>query len=200
MKYAYARVSTRKQFREGTGLEEQIEKLNAVGYDELVVEEFTGATVKRPKFDELISKLEKGDTLIVTKLDRLARTTSEGSILIKDLLNHGVIVHILNMGLIDDTPTGKLITNIFLAFAEYERDMIIERTQAGKEIARTKDGFRDGRPPIDWSKKEFAADLIMNHRKSYREVSELTGLSKSTVIRAVRKIKAERILADEKNR
>ena len=52
MKYAYARVSTRKQFREGTGLEEQIEKLSAVGYDELVVEEFTGATVKRPKFDE----------------------------------------------------------------------------------------------------------------------------------------------------
>lgn len=135
--------------------------------------------------------MQTGDTLIVTKLDRLARSTAEGSKLISDLLQRGVAVHILNMGLIDNTPTGKLITHILLAFAEYERDLIIERTQAGKEIARSKNGFRDGRPPIDQKRKDFAVDLILNQHKTYREVVELTGLSKSTLIRAVNAYKAK---------
>ena len=190
MKFAYARVSTRKQSRDGNGLDEQIAKLKTEGYDELIIEEFTGSTTKRPSLDALIQRLQQGDILIVTKLDRFARTTAEGSKLISDLLNRGVAVHILNMGLIDNTPTGKLITHILLAFAEYERDMIIERTQAGKEIARSKNGFRDGRPPIDQKRKDFAVDLILNQHKTYREVAELTGLSKSTLIRAVNAHKA----------
>ena len=197
MKYAYARVSTRKQSRDGNGLDEQIAKLQIVGFDELVVEEFTGATIKRPCLDALISRLQAGDTLIVTKLDRFARSTADGSALINELLNRGVSVHILNMGLIDNTPTGKLIVHIMLAFAEYERDLIIERTQAGKEIARSKNGFRDGRPPIDQKRKDFAVDLIVNQRKTYREVAELTGLSKSTLIRAVNAHKAK-IALEEK--
>ena len=195
MKFAYARVSTRKQFRDGNGLEEQIAKLKNVGFDELVVEEFSGTT-KRPYLDALIQRLQTGDTLIVTKLDRFARSTADGSTLINDLLNRGVAVHILNMGLIDNTPTGKLIVHIMLAFAEYERDMIIERTQAGKEIARSKHGFREGRPPIDQKKKDFAVDLLLNQHKSYKEVVELTGLSKSTLTRAVRLAKANLILAE----
>ena len=162
MKFAYARVSTRKQFRDGNGLEEQIAKLENVGFDELVVEEFSGATTKRPQLDALIQRLQTGDTLIVTKLDRFARSAAEGLSLINSLLARGVHVFILNMGLIDNTPIGKLITTILLAIAEFERDMIIERTQAGKEIARTKHGFRDGRPPIDQKKKDFAVDLILN--------------------------------------
>ena len=122
LKFAYARVSTRKQLRDGNGLGEQIAKLKAEGYDELVVEEFTGSTTNRPAFDSLIKRLSSGDSLIVTKLDRIARSTSQGSALISTLLNKGVAVHILNMGRIVNTPTGKLITNILLAFAEYERD------------------------------------------------------------------------------
>ena len=190
MKFAYARVSTRKQSRDGNGLDDQIAQLKIAGYDELIVEEFTGSTTKRPKLDALIQRLQTGDTIIVTKLDRLARSTAEGSKLISDLLNRDVAVHILNMGLIDNTPTGKLITHILLAFAEYERDLIIERTQAGKEIARSKDGFREGRPPIDQKRKDFAVDLILNQHKTYREVVELTGLSKSTLIRAVNAYRA----------
>ena len=194
LKFAYARVSTRKQFRDGNGLEEQIAKLENVGFDELVVEEFSGATTKRPQLDALIQRLQTGDTLIVTKLDRFARSAAEGLSLINNLLARGVHVFILNMGLIDNTPIGKLITTILLAIAEFERDMIVERTQAGKEIARTKHGFRDGRPPIDQKKKDFAADLILNQHKSYNEVVELTGLSKSTLTRAVRHAKANLIL------
>lgn len=198
MKFAYARVSTRKQVRDGNGLDEQIAKLKAEGYDELVVEEFTGSSTNRPAFDSLINRLSSGDSLIVTKLDRIARSTAQGSALISDLLNKGIIVHILNMGRIDNTPTGKLITNILLAFAEYERDMIIERTQAGKEIARTKEGFRDGRPPIDPKRKKFAADLILNQHYSYKQAERLTGLSQSTIARTVRTIRAEKIIAENK--
>lgn len=198
MKFAYARVSTRKQSRDGNGLDEQISKLKLAGFDELVVEEFSGYSTKRPKFEQLIKRLQKGDTFIVTKLDRFARSTATGSALINDLLQRGVAVHILNMGLIDNTPTGRLITNILLAFAEYERDMIIERTQAGKEIARSKNGFRDGRPPIDQKKKDFAADLIINQHKTYKDVAELTGLSKSTLTRAVREAKTKVLLTEKK--
>ena len=194
MKYAYARVSTRKQFRDGNELDEQIAKLQTVGFDELVVEEFTRATLKRPKLDALIQRLQDDDTLIVTKLDRFARSIADGFALINNLINRGVSVHILNMGLIDNTPKGKLILHILLAFAEYERDIIVERTQAGKEIARSKHGFREGRPPIDQKRKDFAVDLILNQLKSYNEVVELTGLSKSTISRAVREVRAKRIL------
>ena len=198
MKFAYARVSTRKQSRDGNGLAEQIAQLKLAGYDELIVEQFSGSTTKRPALDSLIQRLKAGDTLIVTKLDRFARSTADGSSLISDLLNRGVAVHILNMGLIDNTPTGKLITNILLAFAEYERDMIVERTQAGKEIARTKEGFRDGRPPIDPKRKAFAVDLILNQHLSYKKTAEVTGLSKSTLVRAVRAAKAK-LLLDKKS-
>ena len=200
LKFAYARVSTRKQFRDGNGLEEQIAKLENVGFDELVVEEFSGATTKRPQLDALIQRLQTGDTLIVTKLDRFARSAAEGLSLINTLLARGVQVFILNMGLIDNTPIGKLITTILLAIAEFERDMIIERTQAGKEIARSKNGFREGRPPIDQKKKDFAVDLILNQHKSYNEVVELTGLSKSTLTRAVRHAKANLLLAENNAR
>ena len=196
MKYAYARVSTRKQSRDGNGLEVQVAKLKAEGYDELVIEDPAGSSTKRPRLEQLIQRLSCGDILIVTKIDRLARTVIDGSAIINDLLKHGVSVHILDMGLIiiDLTPSSKLIINVLLAFAEYERDLTIERTQARKEIARTKNGFRDGRPPIDQKRKDLAVDLIINQRKSYNEVVELTGLSKSTVSRAVREARAKRIL------
>ena len=198
MKYAYARVSTRKQFREGNSLDDQIAKLKTVGYDKLIIEEFTGSTTKRPRLNSLIQQLKYGDTLIVTKLDRFARSAAEGLSLINNLLERGVNVSILNMGLIDNNPIGKLITTILLAIAEFERDMIIERTQAGKEIARSKNGFREGRPPIDQKRKDFAADLILNQHKTYNEVVELTGLSKATVARAVRSVKANLLLDDKK--
>lgn len=192
MKYAYARISYRKHSLNDS-LNEQITKLNSTGFDKLVIEDSDYGT-KHLQFNSLIQQLQNNDVLIVTTLDRIAKSITESYTLINDLLKRGVAVHILNMGLIDNTPTGKNIANIFLAFAEYERDMIIERTQTGKEIARTKHGFREGRPPIDQNKKDFAVDLILNHKKSYNEVVKLTGLSKSTITRSVRIAKAKQIL------
>lgn len=186
MIYGYARVSSKGQLRDGNGLEEQTQKLQESGCEEIVVEQFTGTTTDRPYFSDLIKRLGKGDTLKVTKLDRFARSAGEGSLLAKELLAKGVNLHILNMGLIENTTVGRLILNNLLAFAEFERDMIVERTQAGKAIARTKEGYREGRPPTDEKKLTHAVELIQSGM-TYREVVGITGISKSTIIRAVRR-------------
>jgi DNA invertase Pin-like site-specific DNA recombinase len=186
MIYGYARVSSKGQETNGNSLEDQQDKLKAAGCQKVIVEQFTGTTTDRPLFAKLIHNLVQGDTLKVTKLDRLARTASKGSELVKSLLDKGVTVHILNMGLLDNTPTGRLIMNVLLSFAEFERDMIIERTQSGKVIARTKAGYKEGRPPISQKKLDVALELIHSGH-TYKEVVESTGISKSTLIRAMRR-------------
>ena len=132
MVYGYARVSTRGQARDGNSIESQEQQLRAAGCEEIYADSCTGTRMERPKFSELMGKLRSGDRLVVVKLDRFARTTSGGIDTIRELLGRGVAVHILNMGLIDNSSTGKLIRNIMLSFAEFEREMIVQRTQEGK--------------------------------------------------------------------
>ena len=103
--------------------------------------------------------------------------------MIDSLIEKGITVHILNMGIMDNTPTGKLIRTIFLAFAEFERDMIVERTTEGKAIAKEKGGYKEGRPQkFDDEQIAYALALLESH--SYTQVTKLTGISKSTLIRA----------------
>ncbi|CAI2678407.1 Serine recombinase PinR (plasmid) [Apilactobacillus kunkeei] len=104
MNYGYARVSTTDQ-----KLDNQIYVLKQAGAKKIYKEKFTGTTVERPEFQKLISVIEPGDTLIVTKLDRFARNTKEALDIIQKLFDINVIVNILNMGTIDNTPTGKLV-------------------------------------------------------------------------------------------
>lgn len=155
MIYGYARVSTKGQARDGNSLEAQTKALNEAGVEMIFSDSFTGTKIDRPEFDKLKNRLSCGDKLIVTKLDRFARSASQGSELIESLISQGVTVHILNMGIMDNTPTGKLIRTIMLGFAEFERDMIVQRTQEGKEIARAKGIRVDGRPKVDISPEEF---------------------------------------------
>lgn len=185
MKYGYARVSTINQ-----DLESQIQALEKEGCDIIYKEKFTGTKKDRPEFQKLLSVLEEGDTLVVTKLDRFARSAADGMEIIKRLFERGIKVHVLNMGLVEDTPTGRLILNIMLAFAEFERDMIIERTQEGKAIAKQKPDFREGRPK-KFSKKQIEHALKLKETHSYKQVEEMTGISKSTLIRAKKKLKCE---------
>ncbi len=183
MIYGYARVSTKTQAKDGNSLEAQEQSLRQAGAREIYKDAFTGTTTDRPEFEKLVKKLILGDTLIVTKLDRIARSASEGSRFIQELLDKGISVNVLNMGKMDDTPTGKLICNIMFAFAEFERDMIVERTQEGRAIARKHPGFHEGRPKKYTQKQiEHALKLLDYH--SYRQVTELTGISKATLARA----------------
>ena len=165
MVIGYARVSTACQARDGNSLESQEEQLRSVGCEEVVKESYTGTNMDRPGFSELIGRLESGDRLVVTKLDRFARTVAGGIEKIRELLGRGVSVHILNMGLIDNTPTGRLMVTMLLAFAEFERDMIVERTSAGKAVAKASDpGWREGR-----KEKEVDEELLFELRRKNKK-------------------------------
>lgn len=189
MIYGYARVSTRKQDVQGNSLEEQQKTLIDAGCEKIYHDSYTGTKMDRPEFVKLIGELKSGDRLVVTKLDRFARTTSGGIETIRQLLDRGVAIHILNMGLIDNTPTGRLIVTILLAFAEFEREMIVERTQGGKEIAKTKPGWKDGRKPNEIDEELFAE---LREKQARREMTipeccQLLGISESGWRRRVNK-------------
>lgn len=191
MNYGYIRVSTKGQLENNSFEQQEKEILERYPDAEIHKEQFTGSSMDRPVFNKLLDKLEKNDTLIVTKLDRFCRTTKEGLELIDKLSNIGVRIHILNMGLIEDTAIGKLIVTNLLAFAEFERSMIIERTQQGKVIAKQKPYFREGRPR-KFNKKTIEQALGMlsvnGGGYSYNEVAEIMGISRSTLLRRQREV------------
>ncbi|UJF15862.1 recombinase family protein [Jeotgalibaca sp. MA1X17-3] len=177
MKYGYARVSTRHQDLDG-----QLRLLEEERCDKIYSEKITGTKSERPEFQKLLQDIESGDTLVVTKLDRFARSTQDALNTIKFLFEKGVRINVLNLGIIENTSTGRLIFTIFSAFADFERDLIVERTQEGKEIAKQHPGFKEGRPK-KFSKQqiELAMNLLETH--SYKEVEKMTGISVSTITR-----------------
>ncbi|MGE1060217.1 recombinase family protein [Bacillus sp. GMa5/1] len=181
MKYGYARVSTVSQ-----ELEVQLTALENEGCDKIYSEKFTGTKSDRPQLQEVLSILKEGDTLVVTKLDRLARNTVEGIEIVKGLFSKGIRVHVLNVGLLEDTTMGRFFLTTLLAVAEMERNLIVERTQEGKAIAKQRDDFREGRPN-KYSKKQIEHALGLLETQSYKQVEEITGISKSTLIRAKKK-------------
>ena len=188
MIYGYMRVSTVGQIK-GNSLEEQERILRQNGAMILFWDAFTGTKTSRPNFNKLLEILEEGDTLVITKLDRFARNTVEGIGVVQHLLERGVRVNILNMGTVDNTPTGKLILTVMLGFAEFERDMIVQRTMEGKTIARTKNGWREGHPPEYKDEKAIEAVTLLKEY-TYSEVEKMTGISKSTLQRLKKKYNA----------
>jgi putative DNA-invertase from lambdoid prophage Rac len=146
--FIYARVSTTEQ-----DTESQIKEIIASGFDvesyRIIRESVSGstATADRKEFTRLIDKLEKGDVLVVTKLDRLGRNAIDVSSTVSKLANIGVKVHCLQLGGIDLTSSaGKMTMGVVNTMAEFERDLIIERTRAGLMNAKEK-GIVLGRPP-----------------------------------------------------
>ena len=102
--------------------------------------------------------------------------------MITELIDRRITVNVLNLGILDNSSTSVLMRNILLAFSQFERDMIVERTQEGRAIARTKEGYREGRPQkYTGEQLRHAMDLLKDH--SYTQVANMTGISKSTLIR-----------------
>lgn len=190
MNYGYARVSTREQ-----NLEAQKEMLTKAGVDQIFEEKYTGTTVNRPVFKKLLTILKKGDKLTVTKLDRFARNTTEALSTIKYLFKQGITINILNMGTIDDTPTGQLTVSIFSAIAQFDRDMIITRTQEGKEYARKHNpDYHEGR------KNKYSDQQIREFYQLYKRgtpvmnITKSTGISRATLYRRFNKLTLEKQL------
>lgn len=183
MIYGYTRVSTRKQV-DGYGLEVQKKEiLSKYPTATIIEEQYTGTKLDRPVFNDLLDKLEADDILVVSKLDRFARNTVEGIKVVEQLFTKKVAIHILNIGLLEDTPMGRFFLTTMLAVAELERNMIVERTQTGKELARLRCDYKEGRPR-KYTDNDLANAVALLSYHSYREVIAITGISKSTLVRA----------------
>ena len=181
MIYGYARVSSHGQQLYGKSLDIQEDSLRAAGAETVIRETYTGVEYHRPALDQLMSNLRAGDTLIVAKLDRIARSTQEGLRLIDDLLAKGVSINILNMGKFDNSPSGKLMRTIMLAFAEFERDLIVSRTQEGKAKARQKQDYREGRKPIAYDENLYQTlrDQVDDGLLTVSEAARRLGVSRA---------------------
>lgn len=178
--YGYARVSTKGQDSYGNGLDVQLDELKQHKCDRIFQEAITGTKRDRPELQKMLSVIEEGDRIIVTKLDRIARSAKDGLIVIDEILGKGASVEILNMGKFDNTSLGKLTRTILLAFAEFERDIIVERTKAGKKYAREHNpNYREGkeRTPIDKTKFLEYKQLVDNKKISMRKACRELGIS-----------------------
>lgn len=186
--YGYARVSTR-----GQDLHDQIEQLKKadVPKENIYAEKFTGTKMNRPEFEKLIKIVKPSDTIIVTKLDRLARNTREALNVLDPLMAKGVKFNVLNMGMLDNSSIGKLVRTVLLAVAEMERDMIVNRTQAGKEYSKAHNpNYREGRPKRQITPHYQAIyDYLQDH--SYTETEKAFNVSRSTVYRIKKQVESE---------
>ena len=191
--YGYARVSTAQQ-----DYATQIEDLKRAGATKIFKDKYTGTTADRPEFDKLMAKIKNGDTLIVTKLDRLARNTQDALNIVKKMNAEGVILRVLNIGTIDNSPSGRLIFTVFSAFAEFERDLIVSRTQEGKAWAKANNpNFHDGMPrKYDQEQINFAWKLHTQDHMSYSEISKKLGMSKANIYRRFRELKQNKKATD----
>lgn len=191
MIFGYCRVSTKGQAKDGNSLQAQEQEiLSRYNEAQIYKEAYTGTTTDRPVFNDVIQKMKEKDMLVVNKLDRLARNTGEGIKIVKDLFQKKCSVHVLNVGLLEDTAMGQFFITTLLAVAELERNQIIERCQTGKAIARQNPDFVEGRPKkYNQKQLDHALDLLLDH--SYKEVVQMTGISKSTLIRSMRNKKCD---------
>ena len=179
MVYGYARVSTQGQ-TDGNSFEDQTERIkNRYSNAQMFYEAESGAET-RPVFLEILGKLKKDDVLVVTKLDRFCRKTKDGLEYIERIRDKGAIIHILNMGIVEDTPMGNMIITNLLAFAEFERAMIRERTMSGKAIARQKPDWHEGRKQVEIPDFEKFLKKQKDGKMTVGECCKALNISRST--------------------
>ncbi|GLB46024.1 resolvase [Philodulcilactobacillus myokoensis] len=182
--YGYARVSTA-----GQKLKDQISMLrkNGVRPKNIYHEKFTGTRLDRPEFQKLLKVLHDNDILVVAKLDRLARNTREALNVIHDLKQKGVIIKVIQPRMtVSNDIGGKIMYNTLLMVADIERDMIVERTQAGKRYAKAHDpNYREGRmkrTDINNPKyKHYYAIYRESLKKSAKKTADEFGISARNV-------------------
>ncbi|CAM3249635.1 recombinase family protein [Empedobacter stercoris] len=163
MKIGYARVSTKDQ-----NLDLQIEALENVGCERIYQEKMNGSTKSRPELDNMLNHLRSGDEVYVWRLDRLGRSLRHIIDLVVSLNEQKVIIRGISDGVDTSTMSGRLFVNIMASLAEYERELIRERTNAGLQSARAR-GRKGGRPK-GFTKEKISKLLIL--RSLYKDVSK----------------------------
>ena len=181
MKIGYARVSTFDQ-----NLNLQLDALRDSGCEQIFEEKISAVAKERPQLTILFSKLRKGDSVVVWKLDRLGRSLKDLIDLITKMKNLGVTFVSIQDGIDTSTATGRFTFNIFASLAEFEREIISERTKAGLAAARAR-GRKGGRPPgfskETMSKIKAVKVLYDKQDKTMKEIGEVLSISRATAYR-----------------
>jgi len=181
MLVGYARVSTTDQ-----NLDLQTDALQAAGCERLYTDTVSGAKVDRPGLIAALNTCRPGDTLVVWKLDRLGRSLQHLVETVRDLITRGVGFKSVQEQIDTTTAGGKLIFHIFASLAEFERDLIRERTNAGLSAARAR-GRKGGRPKgVDTKKQKAALALKKEGAHSVREICEIVGIARNTYYKYTR--------------
>ncbi len=181
MLVGYARVSTTEQ-----NLDLQTDALQAAGCARLFTDTASGAKVDRPGLTTALAECRSGDTLVVWKLDRMGRSLPHLVETVRDLGDRRVGFKSLQENIDTMTSGGRLIFHIFASLAEFERDLIRERTNAGLSAARAR-GRKGGRPKgVDQKKQKAALALKQDPRHSVREICEIVGVSRNTYYKYTR--------------
>jgi DNA invertase Pin-like site-specific DNA recombinase len=185
VKFGYARVSTKDQ-----NLEAQLDALNAAGCEKIITEKVSGNGSKvRPELDRLVDNLRESDVLVVYKLDRLGRSTFKLLGLTEELQQRGIEFVSLKDHIDTGSAIGKAMFRMLAVLAEMERELIVERTQAGLQAAR-KRGRVGGRPRVDKKAVERAIKLYESKEYSVAEITEMTEVSKATLYRRLKECSA----------
>ncbi|MDH3675507.1 MAG: recombinase family protein [Anaerolineae bacterium] len=176
MKVGYARVSTDDQ-----NLSLQLDALKQADCEEIYQDQVSGATAERTGLQEALAYLRPGDTLVVWRLDRLGRSLKHLIEIVTKLEERGIGLQSLQESIDTTTSGGRLVFHIFGALAEFERNLIRERTQAGLQAARAR-GRKGGRPKaLDTKKTELLYQLYDEKKHSIMELCDIMGISKSTL-------------------
>ena len=182
MNIGYARVSTADQ-----NLDLQNDALKAAGCENIYTDKMSGAKTERPGLEKIMSFIRKGDTLVVWKLDRLGRSLKHLIQVMNQLEERGIYFKSVQESLDTSTPGGKLIFHVFGALAEFERDIIRERTMAGLAAARAR-GRKGGRPrKLSKKQVEMAKKLISDPTIPIADICKTLGISKATLYRYLKK-------------
>ena len=185
MKYGYARVSSKDQ-----NLETQVEQLKAVGCHEIIEEKISGIS-KEKKLDVLIEQMLPGDTLVATRMDRLGRNALQLIELVEGLESQGVGLVILDMNIDTKSLTGKFFLQIMAAFSELERGSLKEKQRRGIELAMARGTTFGSKPNFTRGGLETALKMYEEGDRTVKEITEITGVSKATLYRKLKKMKAQ---------
>ena len=178
--FGYARVSTEQQ-----NLDRQLDMLQKYGVDYLYNEKMTGTKRNRPELEKLLERLTEGDTVVVESLSRLGRSTKDLIWLMDTFNSKGVNLVSMKESIDTTTSTGKLLFTLMSAIAQFERDVIADRTREGLNSARAR-GRKGGRPRTDSDKLRKAIKLYNTQQYSLAEIEDMTGVKRSTLYRGIR--------------
>jgi DNA invertase Pin-like site-specific DNA recombinase len=175
MKIGYARISTADQ-----NLSPQTDVLSAAGCEKIFTDVASGARTQRPGLDQAISFCRKGDILVVWKLDRMGRSLPHLIEIIQQFGKMAVGFQSLTEKIDTTSPGGRLTFHLFGALAEFERDLIRERVQAGLKSARAR-GRKGGRPPVSHETRAMAKALLADKSLSVKQICDRLGIARSTI-------------------